>query len=205
MRAALGVAVVVAALVAVALLGAGRLLVVADPLPPRADAIVILAGSVPDRTLEAADLYRAGLAPRVVVTRERLPRGQAAMRARGVRPPPPGYHRGHLTRPQPSRPPDPPPGARRRHRARDAPVPLRRLRPGPLVARSPRRQDHLERIREAHQLPPHRALEDRPLRRPPALQRLTPAPRPGGRGAALGAPLRRRVGAFRDARRAGAA
>ena len=84
MRAALGVAVVLAALVAVALLGAGRLLVVADPLPPRADAIVILAGSVPDRTLEAADLYRAGLAPRVVVTRERLPRGQAALRARGV-------------------------------------------------------------------------------------------------------------------------
>ncbi len=85
MRAALGVAVVLAALVAVALLGAGRLLVVADPLPPRADAIVILAGSVPDRTLEAADLYRAGLALRVVVTRERLPRGQAALRARGVR------------------------------------------------------------------------------------------------------------------------
>src|SRR5213083_133497 len=85
MRAALGVAVVLAALAAVALLGAGRVLVVADPLPPRADAIVILAGSVPDRTLEAADLYRAGLAPRVVVTRERLPRGQAAMRARGVR------------------------------------------------------------------------------------------------------------------------
>ena len=85
MRAALGVAVVLAALVAVALLGAARVLVVADPLPPRADAIVILAGSVPDRTLEAADLYRAGLAPRVVVTRERLPRGQAAMRARGVR------------------------------------------------------------------------------------------------------------------------
>src|SRR5438034_5917573 len=85
MRAALGVAVVLAALVAVALLGAGRVLVVADPLPPRADAIVILAGSVPDRTLEAADLYRAGLAPRVVVTRERLPRGQAALRARGVR------------------------------------------------------------------------------------------------------------------------
>src|SRR2546429_7552464 len=85
MRAAVGSAVVLAARAAVALLGAGRVLVVADPLPPRADAIVILAGSVPDRTLEAADLYRAGLAPRVVVTRERLPRGQAALRARGVR------------------------------------------------------------------------------------------------------------------------
>src|SRR6058998_1665438 len=85
MRAALGVALALAAAAAVTVLAAGRLLVVADPLPPRADAIVILAGSVPDRVLEAADLYHAGLAPRVVVTRERLPRGQAALRARGVR------------------------------------------------------------------------------------------------------------------------
>jgi len=59
--------------------------VVADPLPPRADAIVILAGSVPDRALAAADLYRAGLASRVVVTRERAGTGQAALHARGVR------------------------------------------------------------------------------------------------------------------------
>src|SRR5881397_3008604 len=85
MRAALGVAVALAAVSVAAILAAGRVLVVADPLPPRADAIVILAGSVPDRALEAADLYRSGLAPRVVVTRERLPPGQAALRARGVR------------------------------------------------------------------------------------------------------------------------
>ena len=84
MRAALGVAVALAAAVA-ALLVAGRALVVADPLPARADAIVILAGSIPDRVLEAADLYRAGRAPRVVVTRERLHRGDAELRARGVR------------------------------------------------------------------------------------------------------------------------
>lgn len=64
---------------------AGRALVVADPLPAQADAIVILAGSIPDRVLEAADLYRAGVAPRVVVTRERIRRGDAALRARGVR------------------------------------------------------------------------------------------------------------------------
>src|SRR5438876_613593 len=64
MRAALGVAVALAAVGAAALLAAGRMLVVADPLPPRADAIVILGGSIPDRTLAAADLYRAGLAPR---------------------------------------------------------------------------------------------------------------------------------------------
>src|SRR5436190_11798803 len=85
MRAALGVAVTLAAVGAAALLAAGRVLVVADPLPPRADAIVILAGSVPDRALAAADLYRAGLAPRVVVTRERAGTGQAALHARGVR------------------------------------------------------------------------------------------------------------------------
>lgn len=64
---------------------AGRVLVVSDPLPAHADAIVILAGSIPDRVLEAADLYRAGVAPRVVVTRERIRRGDAALRARGVR------------------------------------------------------------------------------------------------------------------------
>src|SRR5207247_9154001 len=97
----------------------------------------------------------------------------------GLCPPPPAVHRGHLPRPQPPRPPDPPPGARRRHRARDAPVPLRRLRPGPLVARSPRRQAHLERIREARQLLAHRTLEDRALRKPPA-PRLSAARRPGG-------------------------
>jgi len=85
MRAALGVAVALAAVAVAAILAAGRVLVVADPLPPRADAIVVLAGSVPDRALEAADLYGTGRAPRVVVTRERLPRGQAALRARGVR------------------------------------------------------------------------------------------------------------------------
>ena len=83
MRAAL---VVTAALgLVAAVLLAGRLLVVADPLPPRADAIVILAGSVADRALEAASLYRAGVASRVVVTRERLAPGEAALRRRGVR------------------------------------------------------------------------------------------------------------------------
>jgi len=66
-------------------LGAGRLLVDEDPLPAHADAIVMLAGSISDRVLEAADLYRAGVAPRVVVTRERVPRGDWALRSRGVR------------------------------------------------------------------------------------------------------------------------
>ena len=63
----------------------GRFLVVADPLPRRADAIVVLAGSPSDRTLETARLYHAGVAPRVVLTRESLPRGAAALRSRGIR------------------------------------------------------------------------------------------------------------------------
>jgi uncharacterized SAM-binding protein YcdF (DUF218 family) len=85
-RAALAIlGVVLGAAAAAAVLGAGRLLVVRDPLPARADAVVVMAGSIPDRVLEAAALYRAGVAPRVVVTRERLRRGERALRARGVR------------------------------------------------------------------------------------------------------------------------
>ena len=47
----------------------GRFLVVGDP-PEKADAIVVLAGSYPDRVLEAVDLYRRGLAPRIILCRE---------------------------------------------------------------------------------------------------------------------------------------
>src|SRR5438093_1295107 len=83
-RALVAIVVLAVALAMVALPLAGRLLVVADPLPASADAIVVLAGSIPSRVLEATDLYRAGVAPRVVVTRERLARGESALHARGV-------------------------------------------------------------------------------------------------------------------------
>jgi uncharacterized SAM-binding protein YcdF (DUF218 family) len=63
---------------------AGRTLVVADPLPASADAIVVLAGSIRDRALEAAAIYRDGVAPRVVVTREASPSGATALKASGV-------------------------------------------------------------------------------------------------------------------------
>ena len=63
---------------------AGRFLVVADPLPASADAIVVLAGSLRARSLEAARLYRTGIAPRVVVTREILPPGASALGQAGV-------------------------------------------------------------------------------------------------------------------------
>ena len=59
--------------------------VVADPLPPHADAIVLLAGSVSDRVLEAARLYHAGVAPAVLLTRVHVRPAAAALRARGVR------------------------------------------------------------------------------------------------------------------------
>src|SRR5262249_45440745 len=83
------IAAAVAAAAVAAMLFAGRLLVVADPLPAHADAIVNLAGSIPDRVLEVADLYRAGVAPRVVVTRERIAPGDLALRAHGGRLPEP--------------------------------------------------------------------------------------------------------------------
>jgi uncharacterized SAM-binding protein YcdF (DUF218 family) len=84
MRAALPLLAALAGAIATVLLFAGRLLVVSDPLPAHADAIVILSGAVTERVLEAADLYRAHVAPSVVVTREPLRRGDAALRARGV-------------------------------------------------------------------------------------------------------------------------
>ncbi len=83
MRVVLVVVVVLGAAVALLPL-AGRLLVVADPLPSSADAIVVLAGSIRGRALEAATLYRTGLAPRVVLTRETLPAGTAELAAAGV-------------------------------------------------------------------------------------------------------------------------
>ncbi len=57
---------------------------VAGDLPVRSDAIVVLSGSIPDRILEAVDLYHAGFASQVLLTQEgRLP-GLDALRSRGV-------------------------------------------------------------------------------------------------------------------------
>jgi uncharacterized SAM-binding protein YcdF (DUF218 family) len=68
------------------LAGAGRLLIdAAAPAP--ADAIVVLAGSVPDRILEAAALYHEARAPRVVLSREPDSAAFRQMRALGVRVP----------------------------------------------------------------------------------------------------------------------
>ncbi len=57
--------------------------VVSSEQPREADAIVVLSGSVPDRMLEAVDLYQAGYAPRILLTEERSRPGVDILRARG--------------------------------------------------------------------------------------------------------------------------
>lgn len=64
------------------LTAAGSFLVVRDVRRP-GDAIVVLSGSTPDRVLEAVDLYREGMARRVVLTRGHPPPGIEALRAQG--------------------------------------------------------------------------------------------------------------------------
>jgi len=61
----------------------GTFLALEDPIEPAA-AIIVLGGGFPAREREAADLYRAGLAPKVVVTREAQNR-EAWWRAEGRR------------------------------------------------------------------------------------------------------------------------
>lgn len=65
------------------LAAAGRFVVSTDE-PVAADAIVVLAGSVPDRILEAVDLFREGWAPRIVLTKEAGMPGLDELRRRGV-------------------------------------------------------------------------------------------------------------------------
>ncbi|MBI3785925.1 MAG: YdcF family protein [Deltaproteobacteria bacterium] len=62
----------------------GSFLLVRDT-PQAAGAIVVLSGSLPDRILEAVDLYKAGLAPLLLLTREPAPPGIEALRQRGGR------------------------------------------------------------------------------------------------------------------------
>lgn len=64
--------------------GLGAWLVVSEPLLP-ADAIVVLAGGTPYREIAAADLFRQGLAPRVVLSLALVPRHHAALVQLGIR------------------------------------------------------------------------------------------------------------------------
>jgi uncharacterized SAM-binding protein YcdF (DUF218 family) len=81
-RAALVLAVVFI-LGTIALSRLGAFLVVSDPLQP-ADAIVVLGGTMYERQLEAVDLYKAGLAPRICLFREIADYGERELMARGI-------------------------------------------------------------------------------------------------------------------------
>jgi uncharacterized SAM-binding protein YcdF (DUF218 family) len=61
----------------------GGFLIVSEE-PRAANAIVVLSGSIPDRILEAVDLYREGFATRIILTREQPLPGLAVLHQRGV-------------------------------------------------------------------------------------------------------------------------
>ena len=61
----------------------GRFLYVEDPLQ-RSDAILVLAGTIAERPLEACDLYHSGFAPVIVLSRAAHDGGQMALARRGV-------------------------------------------------------------------------------------------------------------------------
>jgi uncharacterized SAM-binding protein YcdF (DUF218 family) len=63
---------------------AGTYLVVEQPLE-KSDAIVVLAGARVERWLEAVDLYRAGWAPHIVVSRGRMEDAEVRLHAMGIR------------------------------------------------------------------------------------------------------------------------
>jgi len=62
----------------------GRFMAPADQLQ-KADAIFVFAGTLVERPLEAADLYREGYAPRIVITRAVAEQAIFTLQRRGVR------------------------------------------------------------------------------------------------------------------------
>jgi uncharacterized SAM-binding protein YcdF (DUF218 family) len=66
-----------------AFINLGRWMSPEDPLQ-KADAIFVLAGTVADRPLEAADLYKAGYAPKILVTRDKPEYGAQIAAERGA-------------------------------------------------------------------------------------------------------------------------
>ena len=62
----------------------GRFLVSEDPLE-KADALYVLGGARADRWLEAADLYREGYAPRIILSSGGPDGGEEFLQARGIR------------------------------------------------------------------------------------------------------------------------
>jgi uncharacterized SAM-binding protein YcdF (DUF218 family) len=63
---------------------AGRYLVMDAPLQP-ADVVVVLAGTRVERWLEAVELYREKVAPRILLSSGRIEPAEQALRERGIR------------------------------------------------------------------------------------------------------------------------
>lgn len=84
-RLALGLVFILLAAAAVAaFLGVGRFMAAEDPLE-KSDAIFVFSGTRVERPLEAFELYRAGWAPRVVVTRAVAEQAMSLVEERGIR------------------------------------------------------------------------------------------------------------------------
>jgi uncharacterized SAM-binding protein YcdF (DUF218 family) len=64
----------------------GEYLVTEYPLG-KADAIVVLSGSIPDRILEAIDIYKQGYAPIIILTKEQKPSGYDELLSLGIKMP----------------------------------------------------------------------------------------------------------------------
>jgi len=79
------VGVILLALLAVFFRYAG-ILIVAEDSPEKADLIIVLMGSGPDRILGAVDLYKEGYAPRILMVENWEP-GYALLESRGVKVP----------------------------------------------------------------------------------------------------------------------
>jgi len=76
-------ALVIVVLLTAGILGAGRLVTSEDPLQ-HADAIYVLGGSWVQRSLEAADLYKEGYAPHIVISRGLTEDGEFELARRGI-------------------------------------------------------------------------------------------------------------------------
>jgi uncharacterized SAM-binding protein YcdF (DUF218 family) len=83
-RLALGLSAVLLIAGGFAFAGLGRFLAREDPLQ-KADALFVFAGTLAERPLEAADLFREGYAPWIVVTRATIDQATFQLEQRGVR------------------------------------------------------------------------------------------------------------------------
>lgn len=82
-RTLVAVALITLVLAAYGFTQVGHFLTKEDPLQ-KADAIAVLAGTSMDRPLEAADLFKEGYAPRIVLTHQIPEASYEALAARGV-------------------------------------------------------------------------------------------------------------------------